>query len=251
MFRPIFFLLTCILLAACTGQSSTPSTPPTLHLAVSANFKACAEELATAFTAQTAIPTQISSASSGKLSTQIRQGAPYHIFLSADTTYPAQLHRDKLAQAPQIYAYGRLILWAPQAHTLPQGIAALHKAGTGKIAIANPETAPYGHAAMQVLQATGRMADFQSRLVIGESIAQVNQYIESAHVDFGLTAYSAVATRQTIGIWTLIEPQHYTPIAQGATILNHADPTHLQPAQSFIQYLLSPSATPILTRLVQ
>jgi molybdate transport system substrate-binding protein len=131
--------------------------------------------------------------SSGKLTAQIRSGAPFEVFLSADTKYPDELHKAGFAaQAPKVYAYGSLVLWSREKRDLPQNLRFLTGPQIARIAVANPKLAPYGEAAVQALTYYKLYPKVEKKLVFGESIAQVNQYVLSGAAPVGFTAKSVV-----------------------------------------------------------
>lgn len=248
-FRFGFVLLCCGLLASVLGCGSGASTAGRrLDLAVSANFKATAELLAAEFGRAQGCEVVIASASSGKLSAQIQNSAPFDLFLSADTAYPAQLARAGFAEPLRIYAYGRLVAWTTVLPAMPPIAAILEIQGEGRIGIAQPGTAPYGRAAEEVLRRLGHWEAYQDRLVIAESIAQLNLYIESGQVDWGLSAFSAVQGRNAPGVWSLVSDSLHTPIAQGMAVTRHGRKTHPELVEAFLAYMASDSAQEIIAR---
>ncbi|MEZ0538811.1 molybdate ABC transporter substrate-binding protein [Fibrella arboris] len=197
-----------------------------LRVAVAANAQFVMEALSNAFQKESGIRIEAIVNSSGKLTAQIQQGAPYDVFLSADMDYPRTLHQQQLTTgAPVVYAYGSLVLWTLSDLPLNAGLNVLMNPAVHHIAIANPETAPYGEAAISLLTARKLLTASQSRLVYGESIAQVNQYILSGAAEVGITAKSVVldpALKQR-GHWIDLPPPGYAPIAQGVVVLKRAN----------------------------
>ena len=242
-----FFVLCFGLLASVAGCGGVASpSSRRLDLAVSANFKATAELLAAEFGRAQDCEVVIASASSGKLSAQLQNGAPFDLFLSADTAYPAQLARTGFAEPLRIYAYGRLVAWSTVLPAMPPLAALLEIQGEGRIGIAQPETAPYGRAAEEAMRRLGQWEAYQDRLVIAESIAQLNLYIESGQVDWGLSAYSAVQGRHAPGVWALVPDSLHTPIAQGMAVTRHGRTTHPDLVDAFVAYMASDSARLIM-----
>ena len=243
----VFFLL---LLMNCQSNSETKLT-----IAVAANLQFVINELTTEFTQSTNIPTQTIISSSGKLTAQIQEGAPYDLFLSADMKYPNELHQQKLTpEAPKVYAKGQLVLWN-YTKRIPKGEATtelyvntLLKDEVRHIALANPKTAPYGQAAIQVLKVQNIYDTLKDKLVFGESIAQTNQFIISGAAEMGFTAKSVVLSPNVKGKghWVDLNPSQYDPIEQGVVILNNRD-HHLAEAEKFYTFLFSESARKILT----
>lgn len=218
-----------------------------LVIATAANMQFAMTELTAAFTAETGIACETIIGSSGKLTAQIQEGAPFDILVSADLKYPRELLRNGFADAePTIYAYGRLVLWTV-AEDVPAELASLSSPTVRHIALANPATAPYGAAAMQVLESLGLAEQLSEKLVYGESIAQTNQFIISAAAELGFTALSVVRSpgMQTQGRWIAVDPEWYDPIAQGMILLNNRPATQDR-ARRFRAFLLSPAAQAIL-----
>lgn len=215
---------------------------------MAANAQFVMEQLRSAFQKKTGIAVETSVSSSGKLTTQIQQGAPYDIFLSADMTYPQTLHRQGLTLAPPaIYAYGSLVLWTLSDLQLAANLNVLQNPAVRHIAIANPATAPYGEAALAVLKRTGLQADVQAKIVYGESIAQVNQYVLTGNAEVGFTAKSVVLdpSLKGRGHWIdLPATLGYAPIAQGVVILKRTQ--QAAAARQFVAFLRTPDARRIL-----
>jgi molybdate transport system substrate-binding protein len=218
----------------------------TLRVAVAANAQFVAEKLAQAFKKQSGIEAQLIVSSSGKLTTQIEQGAPFDVFLSADMKYPQELHKKKLTiSAPKIYAYGALVIWSKTNITFSKNLSGLNNAAIKKIAIANPKLAPYGTAAEEAMQKTNTLNALKPKLVYGESIAQVNQYLLTGAVDAAFTAKSVVLdpAQKGVGCWTEVDSKLYRPIAQGIVVLKASQ--NLAAANKFDQFLFSAQAKQI------
>jgi len=219
----------------------------TLRVAVAANAQFVAEKLAQAFKKQSGIEAQLIISSSGKLTTQIEQGAPFDVFLSADMKYPQKLHEKKLTTAaPKVYAYGSLVIWSKTNITFSKNLSGLNNAAIKKIAIANPKLAPYGTAAEEAMQKTNIWNVLKSKLVYGESIAQVNQYLLTGNVDAVFTAKSVVLdpAQRGVGRWTEVDSKLYQPIAQGVVVLKASQGKNFA-ANKFYQFLFSAQAKQI------
>lgn len=222
-----------------------------INVAVAANVKYAFDDIATAFTKKTGIAVTSVVSSSGKLTAQIKHGAPYDVFLSADMLYPTTLHQAGVAvAAPTIYANGALVLWTNKQLDLSKGLAVLSEATITKIAIANPKLAPYGKEAIKALAYYQLKASATPKLVYGESISQVNQYIDTKSVDIGFTAKSVVMSPQLKGkgAWTDVPAESYASIAQGMVILKHGALHHAGAAQQFFEFILSDQSRMILTQ---
>ena len=213
-----------------------------ITVAVAANVQFALEEIKTAFEKNTGIHVKTIIGSSGKLTAQIENGAPFDIFMSADVDYPNRLYQEGLATgAPKIYAYGQLVLWTFQDIELSKGIAILSDNSIKKIAIASPNGAPYGRQAVNAMKYNRLYPNIKSKLVYGENIAQVNQFITTGSVDIGLTAKSVVLAdnMKGKGKWIEVDPEAYEPIAQGVVILKYAQKEHLKSVQEFFDFLFS------------
>ncbi len=247
-FFPLTFVSCISILGAIWAQ---PARAETLSVAVAANVQYAFDDLRTTFTQQSGIAITPLYASSGKLTAQIQNGAPFDLFVSADMEYPEALHRAGLAMsAPKIYAYGVLVLWSMQNLDLSKGIALLADKTIRKIALPNPQVAPYGREALRAIQSSKLSESVIPKLVYGESIGQASQYIFSGVVDAGFTAKSVVLSTemQGRGRWVEIDPQLYTPIAQGVVILKSGHTAHPKAAQLFFDFLCSDTARAIFTR---
>lgn len=240
----LFFFLSTLLSSSCTKQG-----PGKLIIATAANMQFTMEELVANFSAETQIPCEIVISSSGKLTAQIKAGAPFHLFVSADQKYPETLHKEGFTLSPpQTYAYGQLVLWQITGHSQPT-LEKLKNPDIQHIAIANPKTAPYGVAAEQVLKTQALFDTVAHKLVYGESIAQTNQFIISGAAEIGFTALSVVKSKVATGQgkWALLPEESYAPIAQAAVALK-SHPEMEEKAQTFIEFLHTEQASEILGR---
>lgn len=218
-----------------------------LQVAVAANLQGVIKVLAKDFKQKTGIEVQPIIGSSGNLSTQIKNGAPFDVFLSADMTFPEGLYKDGFAaKAPEVYAYGSLVICSTQDIGFENWERALLSARINKIAIANPKIAPYGKAAEEALTKKGIWNEVQSKLVFGESIAQVNTYITTSVTDVGFTTQSLIKDLEgkTKLYWLAIDPKSYAPIKQGIVIVKATKDA--ASAEKFYQYMLSGEAKRIL-----
>ena len=226
-----------------------PARDDVLVVAASANLRFAMEEIAAAYTGQTDIPCEMTVSSSGKLTAQIIAGAPYDVFLSADMKYPDTLHLLGLTDGkPAVYAYGSLVVWSGKTDSL----TSLHDL-TGPlirhVALANPRNAPYGYAAEQVLRKAGIYDRIASKLVFGESISQVNQFVMSGAVQAGFTSRSTVLAGRigNYGSWFEVPDSLYDPIVQGVALLPR-HPEKAQAREAFRNFLFSEEGTAILDK---
>jgi molybdate transport system substrate-binding protein len=219
-----------------------------LRIAVAANAQFVAKVLAEEFKKQNGIEAELIVSSSGKLTAQIEQGAPFDVFLSADMKYPQELYAKQLTTAkPQVYAYGALVIWAQKGISLKGGLKALNNLAVKKIAIANAALAPYGEAAEQAIERSNLMSTFKPKLVYGESIAQVNQYLLTGAADVAFTAKSLVLdpAQKANNNWVEVNRKLYQPIAQGVVLLKSSSGANLARAKKFHGFLFSTSAKQI------
>ncbi len=188
--------------------------------------------------------------SSGKLTQQITEGAPFDIFVSADTKYPQTLYENKLAaDAPKVYANGVLVLWSAKPGIKPApNLQVLLTDSIKAIAIANPKTAPYGTAAEEILKNYRLFDKVQPKLVYGESITQASQYIATGAADIGFTAKAIVLSVEMVGkgTWVELDAKQYAPISQAAVLLQHGVQNNGQAVRAFYDYLYSKRAKKIL-----
>jgi len=187
--------------------------------------------------------------SSGKLTAQIKHGAPYQLFMSANMQYPEALYAEKIAiSEPKVYAEGTLALFSVKTHDFSKGLDLLKESDIQKIAVANLKTAPYGIAADEALKNAGLYNEVKHKFIFGESISQTVSYAVTA-ADIGLIAKSSLHSRQMQKYkenvhWKEIDPALYTPIEQGIVILKNAksDPE----VKAFYDFILSAEAQKIL-----
>lgn len=221
-------------------------------VAVAANVKFAFDDLAVAFTRESGISVVPVYGSSGKIVAQIKEGAPYDVFLSADMAYPEKLFKDGQAvTAPKVYAFGKLVLWTMREDLdLGRGLQVLADVSVKKVAVANPKAAPYGGEAIRVIDKARLRSVVEPKLIYAENIAQVAQYVDSGNVDVGLTAKSLVTAPETAGRgrWVEIPQADYEPIAQGAVILRFGQANHGEAARKFYGFLYSPKARAILEK---
>lgn len=228
--------------------SCQASQTPKLLIATAANMQFVMNELTKTFTEETGVECNTIISSSGKLTAQIKEGAPYDLFVSANMKYPNELfHTGFSENPPKIYAYGRLIMWSLTEPT-KLSIQTLLQENINHIAIANPKNAPYGGAAIEVLVHFDLKEKLEHKLVYGESIAQTNQFITSGAAEIGFTAKSVVLSPEIKekGHWETLDPNIYSPIAQGVIKLKS---TKMQAeAQLFYDFLSSAKAQDILIK---
>jgi molybdate transport system substrate-binding protein len=222
-----------------------------LTVAVASNFVPAAEEIAAQFSAATGNDLRISAGSTGKLYAQISNGAPYDIFLAADSERPALLEANTLGVKGTrfTYAIGGLVLWSRDS-SLKNGDCRAHLENLGRhhLAIANPITAPYGAAAREFLMTAGLWDRVASQLVFGENISQALQFVVSGNASIGLIARAqSVDNRLPAATckWLVPETTHQA-LEHQAVLLRRA--THNTAALKFLEFLKSSSAQEIIVR---
>lgn len=195
------------------------------------------------------IEVQIILGSSGKLTAQIRHGAPYGLFMSANMKYPEALYSEKIAVTkPVVYAQGALAYLSVKKQDFSKGMMLLKEDNLKKIAIANPQTAPYGIAAVEALKNANVYEEVKEKFVYGESISQTVAYATMA-ADIGLIAKSSLYSPQMAhfkeGInWSDVNETLYTPISQGIVILKKGE--NSSDVKAFYDFMLSDKAKAIM-----
>lgn len=215
-----------------------------LVVAVAANFAEVQEELAEFFTQTTGVQVETVVGSTGKLYAQIQNGAPFHVFLSADAEHPALLEQQGLALATSrfTYALGQLALISSRGDLKPSE-AAIRAGDFSRLAIANPDLAPYGAAAKEVLLQWNLWQEVQPKLVVGESIGHAFQFVDTGNADLGFVAHSQ-ALRKPMNSIALVPPNLYTPIRQQAVLLASRNPHPY--AAAYLDFLRSPQAVAVI-----
>lgn len=240
-----------ILMASGLLLATTLAQAAPLTVAIAANLKYVFDDLSAEFKKETGIETQSVLNASGKIATQVRNGAPFDVFLSADMDFPEGLYKDGYATTPpKPYAYGLLVLWTQKDVDLAKGVAGLADVSVGKVAIANPKLAPFGRQALKALDYYKVRAAVEPKLVYGESITQVSQYVDSKAADVGFSAKSIVVAPETAGKgkWVEVPPESYEPIAQGIVILKHGSEANGEAARKFYGFILSAKAREIFAK---
>ncbi|MFN4191497.1 MAG: molybdate ABC transporter substrate-binding protein [Tabrizicola sp.] len=225
--------------------------PPVI--AAAADLQFAVTEIAAAFTAETGKEVRLSFGSTGNFATQIREGAPFQMFMAADQNFIARLNEEGLTRDDgTLYAEGRIVLMAPHGSALKpdeamDGLAAMLDDGKlTRFAIANPEHAPYGLRAMEALQHRGLWEKIQPRLVLGENVSQTAQFALSGNADGGIIALSLARAPEVAarGEFALIPHDWHDPLLQRMVLLKDAGPV----AEEFYAYVQSPKAREIMVR---
>ena len=239
-----------MLMTPTIAAAQTRATP---IVAAASNLKFALEEVSRQFTQATGQPIRLIFGSSGNMYSQILQGAPFHLFMSADEDFVLKLaEAGKTQDLGQIYAHGRIGIMVPKGSPLKadgtlQNLAdALRNGRIRKFAIANPDHAPYGILARQALQHQGLWEGILPKLVYGENIAQAAQFATSGSTDGGIIAHSLALAPQVarLGNFALIPEAWHKPLAQRMVLIKNAPPA----ARDFYNYLFTPEAQAIMVK---
>ena len=222
-------------------------------VAAASDLQFAIEEIAAAFAAETGMRVRLSMGSTGNFARQIREGAPFEIFMAADEAFIADLHRSGFTRdAGDLYAIGRLVIVVPHGSTLSadpelNDLARMLAAGEiTRFAIANPEHAPYGMRAREALVTRGLWDDLQPFMVLGENVSQAAQFALSGNAEGGIIAYSLARAPQVgpRGSFALIPEEWHEPLRQRMALLGNAGPV----AEAFYAYMMAPAAREIMER---
>jgi molybdate transport system substrate-binding protein len=235
----VFILICLLLVAPCRSFSDE------IRVAVASNFRDTMSALAGQFEQASEHEVTLIFGSSGKQYAQIRNGAPFDAFFSADSRRPELLEHESLAVPGSrfTYAVGKLVLWSPQANYVDPGGNILEHGDFLHLAIANPGLAPYGEAAREALEAMGLWNQFGKRLVRGENIGQAFQFVNSGNAELGFIAWSQLKRNDAAikGSYWLVPARYYSPIEQQAILLRDT-----VAARMFMSFILSDKSAKII-----
>ncbi|HEV8203507.1 MAG TPA: molybdate ABC transporter substrate-binding protein [Pyrinomonadaceae bacterium] len=241
----LFLALACV--TACKDKSTTTPAHDELTVAAASDLTPAFEEIGRAFEAANGIKVVFMFGSTGMLTRQIENGAPVDVFAAANVSYVDELDKNGLIipDSRAIYARGRITLWTRDDSPIRlQGVADLARPEVMRIAIANPDHAPYGLAAKQALESVGIWDHVKPKLVYGDNIRQTLQYAETGNVDVSIVALSLSV--QGHGRWTLIPEELHQPIDQGLGIIKTTK--HEQAARAFIAFIEGPQGQEIMKK---
>jgi molybdate transport system substrate-binding protein len=242
--KKIILSFSLITLIAITTPAQTKLT-----VAVAANMQYTMEALKAEFNKTDKTEIDVVLGASGNLTQQIMQGAPFDIFISADTSFPKKLSdNDFAAEQPKVYAQGLLVLWSAKPNIQPKAdMKLLLNNDIRHIAIANPKTAPYGSAAKFILKKYNLYDKVALKLVTGESITQTSQFIATQAADIGFTAKSIAISDEMKGKgkWVALNRNDYPPIKQAEVLLKYGQENHATEAKKFYDFLYSAKAKEI------
>ena len=240
MLRALRVLLLLALAGVCAAEEITVAAASDLQYAM--------KEVAARFQQQTGNTVRLTFGSSGNFYAQINNGAPFDVFLSADAEYPRKLVEGRRGERLVVYGVGKLVLWAPTASMVDvnRGIKGLIDPSIKKIAIANPQHAPYGRAAVAALKHEGVYDRLSARLIMGENISQTMHFMESGNVDAGFVALSlAVApVAQGHGRFWMVPQEFYPPIEQAAVVVSRS--SRKRTATAFLDFLNQPEIVEVM-----
>lgn len=238
-------------LAIATGPALARDDAPVIAAASDLQF--AVGEIAAAFEAETGMRVRLSLGSTGNFARQIREGAPFQIFMAADEQFIADLHAEGLTRDEgTLYAVGRIVVMVPHGSSLTPDAALDDLAGMlaaeriTRFAIANPAHAPYGMRAREALITRGLWDALQPFMVLGENVSQAAQFALSGNAEGGIIAYSLALAPQVAprGSYALIPEDWHEPLRQRMALLNGAGPV----AEAFYAYLMEPPARAIMER---
>jgi molybdate transport system substrate-binding protein len=245
-FLCIYFSL---FLWGCTHRE-TSGTDKILHIAVAANMQFAMREIAAGFEQRGMGKVALMIGSSGKLTNQIHNGAPFHLFVSADTTFTRKLIRaGKGVPNSYIYAIGTLVLWTYKPEFKgKQLFRLLEEEAVTKISLPNPITAPYGFQAKKALEKAGIWDKVSSKIVMGESIAQSTQYVYDGVCELGFTAKSVLFAPELkhVGFWQEVPSFLYEPIYQEIIMTKWGEAQDKKQSESFLEFMKSKEVKGIL-----
>ncbi|MEO4042408.1 molybdate ABC transporter substrate-binding protein [Hoeflea sp. CAU 1731] len=231
---------------AIVALSASGALADQVKVAVAANFTEAAKEIAVAFKADTGHEAVLSFGSTGQLYTQITQGAPFEVFLAADTARPEKAVEEGFGVQGSVfdYAIGKIVLWSVNPD-LVTGAETLQTARFDKIAIANPGTAPYGTAAIQAMSALNVYDSLQPKIVQGANIAQAYQFVKTGNAELGFVSLSQIAANTEGSRWN-VSDDLYDPIRQDAVLLKtgHDNPA----AEAFLSFLKGAAAIALIEK---
>jgi molybdate transport system substrate-binding protein len=240
-----------VALAGCGAPPESPARRGKVRVAAAADLNAAFPDLIARFGAFHDVDVSVSYGSSGNFYAQLLNQAPFDMFLSADVSYPNRLAESGLTlpQSEFTYAIGRIVVWAPASSKMDvehEGLQVLTQASIGHVAIANPEHAPYGRAAVAAMQSAGVYDRVKPKLVVGENIAQTMQFVQSGAAEVGIIALSLVLAPNVNdkGRRFDIPASTYPRLEQGGTIMKGA--SDVDAARAFRGFLLSADGQAIL-----
>jgi molybdate transport system substrate-binding protein len=242
-----------LLLSSTFGWTQEKRSAPQLVVAAAADLSTALREITQDYEKKTNVTVTLSFGASGALTQQIQNGAPFDLFFSADMDYPRQLIAAGHADSPSLYQYavGKLVLWVPADSALDvehAGMSILLDASVKKVAIANPQHAPYGRAAVAALKHYGLYDRVADRLVLGENVSQAAQFVESGNAQAGFVAlaHALAPGMQGKGKYWEIPADAYPQLSQGVVVLTQSP--HKNEAAEFVEYIKTKEAAQVFRK---
>jgi molybdate transport system substrate-binding protein len=248
--------LSIILISFLLTSTAWPQDKPAsteLVVAAAADLSSALKDIGDRYEKKTGVRIKVSFGASGALTQQIQNGAPFDIFFSADMDYPRQLISAGAADEATLrqYAVGKLVLWVPADSPLDvehKGMNILLDPSVKKIAIANPQHAPYGRAAVAALKSASLYDRVADRLVMGENISQAAQFVESGNAQAGFVAlaHAVAPAMQGKGKYWEVPAEDYPPLTQGVIVVSRSQ--HKEEAAAFLDYIQTDEVAAILRK---
>jgi molybdate transport system substrate-binding protein len=245
----IFFPVILFLFIASACSKNSKKTHNTVTVAAAANLRSTLEDINSAFEKKTGIKIQMSTAGSGKLTAQIQNGAPYEIFLSANKKYPDYLYEKGFAlNKPEKICKGVLVLWTTKDIDIEQNLKNLHSLNIETVAIANPQNAPFGMAAIETLKSLNSYKYLESKIIYTENVSQISQYVINQNADIGFTSKSIVLSTQlkNKGKWIELSDTLHEPLSEYVILTKNAE--NNKNAKQYYHFLFSNEAQNILKK---
>ena len=246
-------LAVCFALISTVCPAQEKKKDSELLVAAAADLNPALNEIARQFQKNKGTQVKVSFGASGALTQQIQNGAPFDVFFSADMDYPRQLIGQGQADAASLFQYslGKLVLWVPASSSLDvehKGMDILLDSSVKKIAIANPQHAPYGRAALAALKHAGLYERLADRLVLGENVSQAAQFAESGNAQAGFVALAHAMSPaiKNMGKFWMVPADYYPPLEQGVVIITRSQ--NKTEANAFLNYVKTKGASEVLRK---
>ena len=248
----IYLIAACLVMSATWSRAQKQKRAPELTVAA-ADLTTALKEIGDGYEKKTGVKVKLSFGGSGALTQQMQNGAPFDLFFSADMDYPCHLIATGNADSASLYQYavGKLVLWVPADSRLDvehQGMNVLLDPSVKKIAIANPQHAPYGRAAVAALKHAGVYDPVADRLVLGENVSQAAQFVESGNAQAGFIALAHALASEMLGkgkYWE-IPADAYPPLVQRVVVLSHS--RQKKEAAGFLEYVETKESVDLLRK---
>ena len=244
-FKSLLIVLVALLLTNCSRPAT--QTPKQITVAAASDLGPAFEEVGRSFEKQTAVKVVFSFGSTGMLTQQITNGAPMDLFAAANVSFIEELEKKGLilSDTKALYARGRITLWTTRnAAFRPTNISDLTRPEVKRVAIANPDHAPYGMAAKQALETAGVWEHVKPKLVFGDNIRQTLQFAQTGNVDVAIVALSL--SMGSDGEWTLVTEELHKPLDQALAVIKSTK--NEREARQFAQFINSPDGRTIMKK---